>query len=51
MEQDPKALAGESTDFFVSNTGADIVWAEWIAWQLEAEGHRLCCVGHEWSGR
>jgi hypothetical protein len=26
-EQDPKALAGESADFFVSNTGADIAWA------------------------
>ncbi|CUU59250.1 NB-ARC domain-containing protein [Parafrankia irregularis] len=27
-------------DFFVSYTPADRVWAEWIAWQLEAAGYR-----------
>lgn len=26
-------------DFFVSYTGKDKTWAEWIAWQLEAAGH------------
>lgn len=26
--------------FFVSYAGADIAWAEWIAWQLEAAGHK-----------
>src|SRR5438874_2427661 len=26
------------TDFFVSYTGKDQAWAEWIAWQLEAMG-------------
>lgn len=26
-------------DFFVSYTGADKAWAEWIAWELEAQGH------------
>jgi hypothetical protein len=25
---------------FISYTGADAGWAEWIAWQLEAAGHR-----------
>lgn len=25
-------------DIFISYTGADRAWAEWIAWQLEAEG-------------
>ena len=30
---------GEAADFFVSYTGADRAWAEWIAWQLEAEGY------------
>ena len=29
---------GEAADFFVSYTSADRSWAEWIAWQLEAEG-------------
>jgi hypothetical protein len=28
-------------DFFVSYTGADVAWAEWIAWQLEAAGYRI----------
>jgi len=27
-------------DFFISYTGADRAWAEWIAWQLEEEGYR-----------
>ena len=26
-------------DFFISYTGADRTWAEWIAWQLEQEGY------------
>jgi hypothetical protein len=26
-------------DFFISYTSADRAWAEWIAWQLEAEGY------------
>ena len=30
---------GEATDFFVSYTSVDQAWAEWIAWQLEAEGY------------
>jgi len=27
------------TDFFISYTGVDRFWAEWIAWQLEAAGY------------
>lgn len=30
-----------AVDFFVSYTGCDEVWAEWIAWQLEAAGYRV----------
>ena len=26
-------------DFFISYTGADRIWAEWIAWQLEEAGY------------
>lgn len=29
----------EETDFFVSYTSADRLWAEWIAWQLEEAGY------------
>ncbi len=28
-------------DFFVSYTQADRAWAEWIAWILEEDGHRV----------
>ncbi|MFD0852939.1 toll/interleukin-1 receptor domain-containing protein, partial [Actinomadura adrarensis] len=28
------------TDFFISYSPADERWASWIAWQLEAAGHR-----------
>jgi tetratricopeptide (TPR) repeat protein len=31
----------EAADFFVSYTGADRAWAEWVAWQLEAAGYRV----------
>src|SRR5512132_2122157 len=29
----------DAVDFFISYTNADLPWAEWIAWQLEAAGH------------
>jgi hypothetical protein len=33
-------MAEEATkDFFISYNEADRGWAEWIAWQLEAEGY------------
>src|SRR6185312_5785471 len=34
---------GDATgwDFSVSYTQADRAWAEWIAWQLEEDGHRV----------
>ena len=28
-----------AVDFFISYTKADLPWAEWIAWQLEAAGY------------
>jgi hypothetical protein len=28
----------ETRDFFVSFTGADRAWAEWIAWTIEEAG-------------
>jgi TIR domain len=40
---------GEATDFFVSYTSADRAWAEWIAWQLEAEGYHV--VVQAWDFR
>ena len=31
----------EIKDFFISYTGADEAWAEWIAWQLEENGYSV----------
>jgi len=31
----------EAADFFVSYTGADRAWAEWVAWQLEEAGYSV----------
>ena len=28
-------------DFFISYTGADLAWAEWIAWQLEEQNYSV----------
>jgi tetratricopeptide (TPR) repeat protein len=45
----------ETADFFVSYTSADRAWAEWIAWQLEAEGYEVILqawdftVGRDWA--
>ncbi len=33
--------AGKGWDFFISYTQADKAWAEWIAWVLEEDGHRV----------
>ena len=35
------AVADGAVDFFVSYTGVDRPWAEWIAWELEDAGHRV----------
>jgi hypothetical protein len=46
---------GEAADFFVSHTSADTAWAEWIAWQLEAEGYTVAVqawdftAGRDWA--
>jgi tetratricopeptide (TPR) repeat protein len=40
---------GQAADFFVSYTSTDRAWAEWIAWQLEAEGYRV--VVQAWDFR
>ena len=33
--QHPLESPSKSTDFFISYTGADVAWAEWIATELE----------------
>jgi hypothetical protein len=45
---------GKAADVFVSYTSADRAWAEWIAWQLEAEGYMVVvqawdvAAGRDW---
>ena len=34
-------LLEDTLDFMVSYTGKDAPWAEWIAWQLDADGYRV----------
>ncbi|WP_367134561.1 FxSxx-COOH system tetratricopeptide repeat protein [Saccharothrix sp. HUAS TT1] len=44
-------------DFFVSHSEADRAWAEWVAWELEAGGHRVlvrawdAVPGANWVGQ
>jgi hypothetical protein len=38
---------GDTIDFFISYTTVDESWAEWIAWQLEANGYS--CVLQAWD--
>jgi hypothetical protein len=37
-------------DFFVSYTQADRAWAEWIAWQLEQDRHRVLVQAWDFVG-
>ncbi|MFN2504446.1 MAG: hypothetical protein ABR540_09490 [Acidimicrobiales bacterium] len=41
----PTERLGEEqrVDFFVSCTGADVAWAEWVAWVLDEAGTRRSC--------
>ena len=39
MSQDDKGEKQERRDFFISYTGQDKPWAEWIAAQLHAVGY------------
>jgi TIR domain len=45
----------QAVDFFISYTSADRAWAEWIAWQLEAEGYQVVVqawdftAGRDWA--
>jgi hypothetical protein len=43
----PRDTNGDAIDFFISYTTVDESWAEWIAWQLEANGYS--CVLQAWD--
>ena len=39
----------ERVDFFVSHAGADLAWAEWVAWQLQAAGYSVELDAWDWG--
>src|SRR5438105_1371649 len=41
MTDDQPQSEQEHTDFFISYTGKDHAWAEWIAMQLEQAGYHI----------
>ena len=36
-------------DFFVSHTGSDRAWAEWVAWQLAEAGYQVELDVWDWA--
>ena len=52
-----EGMTADGWDFLVSYTQADRAWAEWIAWQLEADGYRVLIQawdmipGSDWTHR
>lgn len=55
MTASGSADQAEGWDFFVSYTGVDRGWAEWVAWQLESSGYRVLIrawdfvAGSDWA--
>ena len=41
MADDLMPAEQKGKDFFISYTGKDSQWAEWITWQLEAAGYSV----------
>ena len=39
--RDTGRVGGDRKDFFVSHAGADLAWAEWVAWQLTDAGYMV----------
>ena len=42
-------MGGDRVDFFVSHTGADRAWAEWVAWQLADAGYTVELDVWDWA--
>ncbi|PON19564.1 hypothetical protein C2W62_02140 [Candidatus Entotheonella serta] len=41
VESPEPTIPPERVHFFISHTGTDRQWAEWIGWQLEDAGYRV----------
>jgi hypothetical protein len=42
-------VSGRGTDFFISHTGRDTAWAEWLAWQLQQTGYTVELDVWDWT--
>jgi TIR domain len=42
-------VVGDRADSFVSHTGADRAWAEWVAWQLTDAGYTVVLDVWDWT--
>ena len=42
-------MGGDRTNFFVSHAGADLAWAEWVAWQLMDAGYTVELDVWDWA--
>jgi tetratricopeptide (TPR) repeat protein len=47
MAEERQPTPNEKRDFFISRAGADAAWAQWIAWQLEANHYTV--VLQDWD--
>ena len=45
----PLACRGTRKDFFVSYTGSDRAWAEWVAWELENAGYTTVLASRDFN--
>jgi tetratricopeptide (TPR) repeat protein len=42
-------MAGAAQRFFISYAGVDRLWAEWVGWHLEQDGHRVHLDVWDWQ--
>src|SRR5580700_278046 len=47
--RDTGGMEGDRVDFFISHTGADRAWAEWVAWQLTEAGYSVELDVWDWA--
>jgi tetratricopeptide (TPR) repeat protein len=47
--RDTDGVEVDRSDFFVSHAGADLAWAEWVAWQLTDAGYTVELAVWDWA--
>jgi tetratricopeptide (TPR) repeat protein len=46
---DAGGVGGDRVDFFISHSGSDRAWAEWVAWQLTEAGYTVELDVWDWA--